>query len=115
MKPLLLTAALLCATTATASEQIADKYPGSMLYDEPVEVIPGVWSAIGATAPFGATSSAPRRHGATAPLYGAIRRHGATQFGATARPQHSPLGLAAFCGCLAWPQHSPLGLEASFG
>lgn len=51
MKPLLLTAALLCATTATASEQIADKYPGSMLYDEPVEVIPGVWSAIGATAP----------------------------------------------------------------
>ena len=51
MKPLLLTAALLCATAATASEQIADKYPGSMLYDEPVEVIPGVWSAIGATAP----------------------------------------------------------------
>ncbi|MEQ9240221.1 MBL fold metallo-hydrolase [Roseovarius indicus] len=51
MRPLLLTAALLCATTATASEQIADKYPGSMLYDEPVEVIPGVWSAIGATAP----------------------------------------------------------------
>lgn len=51
MKPLLLTAALLCATSATASEQIADKYPGSMLYDEPVEVIPGVWSAIGATAP----------------------------------------------------------------
>ena len=51
MRPLLLTAALLCATAATASEQIADKYPGSMLYDEPVEVIPGVWSAIGATAP----------------------------------------------------------------
>ena len=51
MSPLLLTAALLCATSATASEQIADKYPGSMLYDEPVEVIPGVWSAIGATAP----------------------------------------------------------------
>ena len=51
MSPLLLTAALLCATAAAASEQIADKYPGSMLYDEPVEVIPGVWSAIGATAP----------------------------------------------------------------
>lgn len=51
MKHLLLTTALLLATAATASEQIADKYPGSMLYDEPVEVIPGVWSAIGATAP----------------------------------------------------------------
>ncbi|MEQ8293245.1 MAG: MBL fold metallo-hydrolase [Roseovarius sp.] len=44
-------AALLLATAATASERIADKYPGSMLYDAPVEVIPGVWSAIGATAP----------------------------------------------------------------
>lgn len=51
MKHLLLTTALFLATAATASEQIADKYPGSMLYDEPVEVIPGVWSAIGATAP----------------------------------------------------------------
>ena len=39
------------ATTASASENIADKYPNSMLYDEPVEVIPGVFSAIGATAP----------------------------------------------------------------
>lgn len=36
---------------ALASEDIADKYPGSMLYDKPVEVIPGVFSAIGATAP----------------------------------------------------------------
>ncbi len=45
--------ALLIALTgfAHASEDIADKYPGSMLYDEPVEVIPGVFSAIGATAP----------------------------------------------------------------
>ncbi len=52
MKTLLLTTALLMAATgAVASEDIADKYPGSMLYDEPVEVIPGVWSAIGATAP----------------------------------------------------------------
>jgi glyoxylase-like metal-dependent hydrolase (beta-lactamase superfamily II) len=34
-----------------ASEDIADKYPGSPLYNKPVEVIPGVWSAIGATAP----------------------------------------------------------------
>lgn len=34
-----------------ASEDIADQYPGSMLYSKPVEVIPHVWSAIGATAP----------------------------------------------------------------
>lgn len=34
-----------------ASEDIADQYPGSPLYQKPVEVIPGVWSAIGATAP----------------------------------------------------------------
>ncbi|MGH1413202.1 MAG: MBL fold metallo-hydrolase [Pelagimonas sp.] len=41
----------LSATTAFASEDIADKYPQSELYDKPVEVIPGVYSAIGATAP----------------------------------------------------------------
>lgn len=34
-----------------ASEDIADKYPASDLYDKPVEVIPSVFSAIGATAP----------------------------------------------------------------
>lgn len=34
-----------------ASEDIADQYPQSLLYSKPVEVIPGVWSAIGATAP----------------------------------------------------------------
>lgn len=39
------------ATTALASEDIADQYPGSALYSKPVEVIPHVWSAIGATAP----------------------------------------------------------------
>ncbi|MBU2998557.1 MBL fold metallo-hydrolase [Roseovarius nubinhibens] len=43
--------ALLWAGMAGASEEIADKYPGSMLYDKPVEVIPHVFSAIGATAP----------------------------------------------------------------
>lgn len=43
--------AVLIATTAQASEDIADKYPDSLLYDKPVEVIPGVYSAIGATAP----------------------------------------------------------------
>jgi len=38
-------------TAAHASEDIADKYPASLLYDKPYEVIPGVFSAIGATAP----------------------------------------------------------------
>lgn len=38
---------------AFASEDIADMYPGSVLYSKPVEVIPNVWSAIGATAPPG--------------------------------------------------------------
>ncbi|GGH26855.1 Glyoxylase, beta-lactamase superfamily II [Cribrihabitans marinus] len=41
----------LVALPALASEEIADQYPGSMLYSKPVEVIPHVWSAIGATAP----------------------------------------------------------------
>ncbi|PIE13351.1 MAG: MBL fold metallo-hydrolase [Rhodobacterales bacterium] len=39
------------ATTAGASEDIADQYPQSELYSKPVEVIPHVFSAIGATAP----------------------------------------------------------------
>jgi len=34
-----------------ASEDILDQYPKSPLYQKPVEVIPGVFSAIGATAP----------------------------------------------------------------
>ena len=41
----------LLATPALASEDIPDQYPASALYQKPVEVIPGVWSAIGATAP----------------------------------------------------------------
>ncbi|MEY8120674.1 MULTISPECIES: MBL fold metallo-hydrolase [unclassified Falsihalocynthiibacter] len=41
----------LCATPSFASEDIADQYPGSVLYSKPVEFIPGVFSAIGATAP----------------------------------------------------------------
>ncbi len=36
---------------ARASQDIADQYPSSVLYQKPVEVIPHVWSAIGATAP----------------------------------------------------------------
>lgn len=46
--------ALFCALLATpafASEDIADQYPQSVLYSKPVEVIPHVFSAIGATAP----------------------------------------------------------------
>ncbi|WP_407492602.1 MBL fold metallo-hydrolase [Pseudooceanicola sp. MF1-13] len=42
---------LLAATAATASEDIPDQYPQSELYSKPVEVIPHVFSAIGATAP----------------------------------------------------------------
>ncbi|MBL4916505.1 MBL fold metallo-hydrolase [Szabonella alba] len=41
----------LTATAASASEDIPDKYPQSVLYNKPVEVIPHVWTAIGATAP----------------------------------------------------------------
>jgi len=39
------------ALPTCADENIADQYPGSALYQKPVEVIPHVWSAIGATAP----------------------------------------------------------------
>ena len=39
------------ASTTRASEDIADQYPQSELYSKPVEVIPHVFSAIGATAP----------------------------------------------------------------
>lgn len=42
---------MLLATAATANENIPDQYPGSLLYSVPVEFIPGVFSAIGATAP----------------------------------------------------------------
>ncbi|NIA69722.1 MBL fold metallo-hydrolase [Pelagibius litoralis] len=43
--------------SAAASEQIPDQYPQSVLYAKPVEVIPYVWSAIGATAPPGYENS----------------------------------------------------------
>jgi glyoxylase-like metal-dependent hydrolase (beta-lactamase superfamily II) len=44
-------ASLIAINPALASEDIADQYPGSPLYQKPVEFIPNVWSAIGATAP----------------------------------------------------------------
>ena len=37
--------------SALAGKAIADKYPGSQLYDKPQKVIKGVWSAIGQTSP----------------------------------------------------------------
>lgn len=42
---------LMSGTPAMSSEDIPDQYPASALYSKPVEVIPNVWSAIGATAP----------------------------------------------------------------
>ncbi len=50
IRPLLLALCTLAAPALT-HEDIADKYPASPLYNKPVEVIPNVWSAIGATAP----------------------------------------------------------------
>lgn len=43
--------ACLLSTAAMASEDIPDQYPQSVLYSKPVEVIPHVWTSIGATAP----------------------------------------------------------------
>ncbi len=51
LRSLILLVAALAFSPAVASEDIADQYPASALYSKPVEVIPGVWSAIGATAP----------------------------------------------------------------
>lgn len=48
---------LVLASPSVASEQIPDQYPQSVLYAKPVEVIPYVWSAIGATAPPGYDNS----------------------------------------------------------
>lgn len=50
-------AALFAGGAALASEDIADQYPASELYSKPVEVIPHVFSAIGATAPPGAANA----------------------------------------------------------
>ena len=51
MRAFLTGAACILASTTLASEDIPDQYPGSPLYSKPVEFIPNVWSAIGATAP----------------------------------------------------------------
>ena len=47
----LLSLAVVFSQAAIASQKIKDQYPASVLYQKPVEVIPHVWSAIGATAP----------------------------------------------------------------
>jgi len=51
MRAALFLAVGLLSAPVLADENIADQYPGSALYQKPVEVIPNVWSAIGATAP----------------------------------------------------------------
>lgn len=51
MKYLVLISALLAPLAVIADENILDQYPASMLYAKPVEYIPGVFSAIGATGP----------------------------------------------------------------
>lgn len=38
---------------AHADQNIPDQYPASLLYSKPIEVIPNVWTSIGATAPPG--------------------------------------------------------------
>jgi len=42
---------LLVPAMALADQSIADQYPASLLYSKPIELIPDVWTAIGATAP----------------------------------------------------------------
>jgi len=51
MKYLVLISTLLAPLGVSADENIPDQYPVSMLYSKPVEYIPGVFSAIGATGP----------------------------------------------------------------
>ena len=51
MKYLVLISSLLAPLSVSADENIPDQYPVSMLYSKPVEYIPGVFSAIGATGP----------------------------------------------------------------
>ena len=47
----MIAAALAVLATAAQAEDAPDKYPGSVLYSAPVEVAPGIYSAIGATQP----------------------------------------------------------------
>jgi glyoxylase-like metal-dependent hydrolase (beta-lactamase superfamily II) len=51
VKLFLVIAAVVFANPLYARPIVADKYPESMLYDTPVEVIPNVWVSVGATQP----------------------------------------------------------------
>lgn len=42
---------LILLAAPAAADDTPDKYPGSVLYDRPVQVAPGIYSAIGATQP----------------------------------------------------------------
>jgi glyoxylase-like metal-dependent hydrolase (beta-lactamase superfamily II) len=53
MKHICAALVIVAASAVSASQDIADQYPASELYSKPVEVIPHVFSAIGATAPPG--------------------------------------------------------------
>jgi glyoxylase-like metal-dependent hydrolase (beta-lactamase superfamily II) len=48
---LLLLTLLITPGLAFSDQSIADQYPGSILYSKPVELIPNIWTSIGATAP----------------------------------------------------------------
>ena len=48
---LLLIFLLIAPGLALPDQSIADQYADSILYSKPIEIIPNVWSAIGATAP----------------------------------------------------------------
>ena len=51
MRPLALLALLLSFSINSLANTEADRYPESELYSEPVEVVPGVWTSVGATQP----------------------------------------------------------------
>lgn len=55
--PICFIIAMITASFAYASDKIPDQYPDSLLYSKPVEFIPNVYSAIGATAPPGYENS----------------------------------------------------------
>jgi glyoxylase-like metal-dependent hydrolase (beta-lactamase superfamily II) len=51
MRLLLLLTVLLSFSLSSLAKTDADRYPESELYSKPVEVVPGVWTSIGATQP----------------------------------------------------------------
>lgn len=52
LSALIASLSLACTLPAQAGPFVADKYPESLLYDKPVKVAEGVYSAIGATQPY---------------------------------------------------------------